>query len=492
MSKPSGTGLVRSVAGRIGNVTLAAADVAGVASAANPVFTGSVTLPNWATAGRPSPAVAGMVGWNTDLGRFDHCTVAGTPGTWKQFVRLDGDTMTGFLTVALAADPSKFGTLTPDASSNLAISTAGGQQAVVLNVASAVNYFSLQGNAAGGAPAIGTGGNDTNVALAFFTKGAGSIFFKTGSLIQAVVANTASAVDYLQLTGAAAAGTPQLSAQGNDTNINLALSPKGTGALMAHVPDSGTGGGNARGTNAVDWQTTRSAATQVASGANSTISGGTGNTASGLQTTVLGGSGNTATGNQAIAGGNAVGATGTWSVALGRLTLADGTAALATGFGARSHGLYGARVHGATAITTNGDAQMGDYSMSGRSTAGAAVRLTADGGAAGAANVANIPNATGWNGSLAVVARDQTTGGTYHWTFNRLAMSRNANAASTVISASTVDFVSLGTQTGTPASGSLAISADTTNGGLNLTFTPVSGNTNTWDVYAALSTAEVQ
>ena len=405
---------------------------------------------------------------------------------------LGGGTLTGALTIALSSDVTKFATLATDSSSNLNITTAGGQQAQVLNVANAVNYFNMQGNAAGGAPAIGTGGSDTNVALAFFTKGAGSIFFKTGSLIQAVVANTASAVDYLQLTGAAAAGTPQLSAQGNDTNINLALSPKGTGALMAHVPDSGTGGGNARGTNAVDWQTTRSAATQVASGANATISGGTGNTSSGLQTTVLGGSGNTATGNQAIAGGNGVGATGTWSVALGRLTLADGGASLATGFGARSHGLYGARVHGAAAITTNGDAQMGDYSLSGRSTAGAAVRLTADGAAAGSANVANLPNATGWTGSLSVVARDQTTGGTYHWSYNRMSMNRNANAASTVISTSTVDFSNLGTQTGTPASSSLAVVADTTNGGLSLTFTPVATNTNTWDVYAVLSTAEVQ
>jgi hypothetical protein len=69
----------------------------------SPAFTTSVTLPSWTTAGRPSPATVGMIGWNTTLGRFDHCVVAGSPGTWKNFVRVDGDTMTGAL--ILSADP---------------------------------------------------------------------------------------------------------------------------------------------------------------------------------------------------------------------------------------------------------------------------------------------------------------------------------------------------------------------------------------------------
>lgn len=72
----------------------------GALPAANPAPTGSLTLPSWTTAGRPSPAAAGMVGWNTDLGRFDHCVAAGSPGTWKQFARLDGDTLAGTLTLS--------------------------------------------------------------------------------------------------------------------------------------------------------------------------------------------------------------------------------------------------------------------------------------------------------------------------------------------------------------------------------------------------------
>jgi len=53
-------------------------------------------------------------------------------------------------------------------------------------------------------------------------------------------------------------------------NMNLVLSPKGTGALIAGpMPDGTAIGGNARGANAIDIQTSRTAATQVASAADS-------------------------------------------------------------------------------------------------------------------------------------------------------------------------------------------------------------------------------
>jgi hypothetical protein len=124
---------VQSVAGRTGAVTLAVADISGALSAstaastyaplANPAFTGSLGLPSWTTAGRPSPATAGMIGWNTDLARFDHCVAAGSPGTWKNFARLDGDTLAGRLNLfsygeKIAAPSISAGTLTLDMSTS--------------------------------------------------------------------------------------------------------------------------------------------------------------------------------------------------------------------------------------------------------------------------------------------------------------------------------------------------------------------------------------
>ncbi len=381
-----GSSAVTSVAGRSGTVTLAVADVSGAAPLASPAFSGSITVPSWTTATRPSPATVGMIGWNTDLARYDHCVVSGTPGTWKQFVRVDGDTMTGTLTV----------------------------------------------NSAGG-------GNIARIAGA-----------------------TTGGVVFLGVDSGSA-----------DANVNVILgNPKGTGYISAQTADSTTAGGNARGSSAVDWQTVRTAATQVASGSSAVV---------------LGGANNTASGTQAIAGGSASVASGTFSVALGRGCTADGNSSLATGQSARAHGITGARVHAANNIATAGDAQLGDYVLLGRSTAGAAVRLTADGAAAGSANIANIPNNTAWAGTIMVAARDTSTGNCARWHIP-IGLGRQGTASTTTLASGTVEFFNIiGT---VAASGNLAASADTTNGGLNLTFTPA--NSNTWDIAAVIRAAEVQ
>jgi len=89
------------------------------------------------------------------------------------------------------------------------------------------------------------------------------------------------------------------------TNIDVALVPKGTGAILAQVPDSTITGGNKRGAGANDFQKTRTVATQVASGVNSVICGGVENTASNLRAIVGGGQANLASGSgSAIVGGN--------------------------------------------------------------------------------------------------------------------------------------------------------------------------------------------
>lgn len=55
-------------------------------------------MPVGTTAQQPS-ALDGMIRYNSTTARFEH----GTGGSWKNFVRLDGDTMTGALTVNLSS-----------------------------------------------------------------------------------------------------------------------------------------------------------------------------------------------------------------------------------------------------------------------------------------------------------------------------------------------------------------------------------------------------
>jgi hypothetical protein len=102
------------------------------------------------------------------------------------------------------------------------------------------------------------------------------------------------------------------------TDVDVVLSPKGAGALQAHVADGTAAGGNKRGQYAVDLQMQRWTNTAVASGVGSFIGGGHGNTASGFFAAVVGGNQNGAIGNYSFVGsGEDVQAQGQFSVAVG-------------------------------------------------------------------------------------------------------------------------------------------------------------------------------
>ena len=129
---------------------------------------------------------------------------------------------------------------------------------------------------------------------------------------------------YTATTTTAIYGTPTLSFSGVaglglQSDGSLYVSPAGTGALQAQATDSAVTGGNARGTNATDWQTSRTAATQVASGGSgSVIGGGAGNTASGSGSVVAGGSTNIASAQfSGVLSGQINTASGTRSIVCG-------------------------------------------------------------------------------------------------------------------------------------------------------------------------------
>lgn len=88
---------------------------------------------------------------------------------------------------------------------------------------------------------------------------------------------------------------------GTTANIDLALVPKGTGALVAAIPDGTGTGGNARGNNAVDLQMVRTLATRIASGAESVLIGGDNNLATNTAAVCIGGTTNGSSGVNSIA-----------------------------------------------------------------------------------------------------------------------------------------------------------------------------------------------
>jgi hypothetical protein len=110
-------------------------------------------------------------------------------------------------------------------------STAETNQMRVTHTASAVNYVQVTGAATGGRVTISSQGSDTNVPMIIGTKGSGSLNVRTdgSASTQFAVTHTSSAANYINVTGGAATNSPVISALGSDTNIDLTLTPKGTG-----------------------------------------------------------------------------------------------------------------------------------------------------------------------------------------------------------------------------------------------------------------------
>ena len=83
-----------------------------------------------------------------------------------------------------------------------------------------------------GSASINAVGSSSDVALLLNSKGTSNVCISTGNgtTPQFVVSHTASSVNWLQATGSAGT-TPTLSSQGADADINLILTPKGTGKV---------------------------------------------------------------------------------------------------------------------------------------------------------------------------------------------------------------------------------------------------------------------
>jgi hypothetical protein len=236
-----------------------------------------------------------------------------------------------------------------DADVNLRVVPKGAGYLYVRQDSTASTGILLQNRSSTGSPEMGirfiTGGFDLSdsryAEISSTGGGSNTLIFKTGNGTSPqeflrIAANgdmtlggsntapnfkifrSGSAVNYLQVTGSATGVAPVLSAQGSDTNIPLVVQPKGTGALQAQQTDSTATGGNARGTNAVDWQTVRSGATQVAANTGCVIGGGSGNTASSLYSGVASGLSNLSNNLVTIvAGGQSNTASGGYSAVLG-------------------------------------------------------------------------------------------------------------------------------------------------------------------------------
>ena len=273
---------------------------------------------------------------------------------------------------------------------------------------------------------------------------------------------------------------------------------------------SSTSSGNS--SISIGASTTASAASSTAIGRNSSNQGSQAVTGSGAM--ALGGSrasgadsfaaaiqdntssyGAKATG--AIAIGNRNQSTATSAVSVGDYNIASGslsqcfgdyceaTTTLSFAYGSQAKSaLYGKWAYASASFVAAGEAQLGTMVLRRATTNSTPTALTSNNSAQGATNQVILPNNSAYAFTGVVVARQQAAGGTASaaWKIEGL-IRREGSAGTTTLVASTVAAID-----NTPG-WTLALSADTTNGGLAITATGAAATNIRW--VATVQTSEV-
>jgi hypothetical protein len=230
----------------------------------------------------------------------------------------------------------------------------------------------------------------------------------------------------------------------------------------------------------------------TASGSNDAVVGGSSNTASGSSSVVLGGDNNLAAGtNSFVAGGVNNGATGSYSASVGGVNngvFGDSTIVLGGRYGS-TRSISGNFIASASVnpvASASGVQQTGLLVLGRQTTDATATRLTSNTGAASTTNQVILPNNSAYYVKGSIIATVTGGGNTKSWDFIAT-IKRGANAAATSI----VGTVTLNVQAADAGASSwiVAITADTTNGGLAVTVTGQAATTIRW--VAKLESTEV-
>lgn len=297
-----------------------------------------------------------------------------------------------------------------------------------------------------------------------------------------------------------------LTAVASTTNADVAIVPKGTGAILAAIPDNTTTGGNKRGANAVDLQTSRGAASQVASGLSS-FTAGYGNTASNNMSVSLGrsntssgpggsfsagdsnvssatssvalgasntssafasiavGAGNSSANNYAVGLGYFNTSSGVSSVCLGNVNTANSDYSFAYGSYAHTFSIIGRQSYASGRESTAGDAQVSKFVLHKRTTDATATTLTTNSSAASTNNQVILRNQSAYRFKGTIIGKESGSSNVAAWDIDGLIV-RTTSAATTSLVVGNVNLVS-----NIPGWGTPTLAADTTNGGLRVQVT---------------------
>ena len=276
-----------------------------------------------------------------------------------------------------------------------------------------------------------------------------------------------------------------LSVTGTDSHIDVALVPKGAGAILGNIPDGSSTSGNKRGTYAVDLQLRRLSGSAVASGDYSALIGGYHNTSSGNYSFIGGGYANTVSGAYSAAFGSSVTVSSDTSYAFGLHSLADSRSSFVLG------GEYASTrtIQGLVVIPASANPHGTDHNSRAlcqksilnvyeqTTDATPTVLRSNSANSASTTNQLTLKNNSAIAFKATCVAGVTGAGNTKVWEL-RGALKRGANAASTTLVGSVIKDV-IAYDSGA-AAWDLDITADTTNGAIKVEVTGQASTTIRW------------
>lgn len=311
--------------------------------------------------------------------------------------------------------------------------------------------------------AVAIGSNST--ASGQFAFAAGYISTASNTAATAVgVSSTASGTYSVAINGDAS--SQYSSSIGHNSGGNRAQAVTGSGAMAL-------GGSYASGTDSFAAAVANNTSSYGATGANSVAIGRTNKANTSYATTI---------------GGYLGVASAFYSTVLGgRSNSADGQYSVVSGYGASANGITGKRAHSPTLWVSPGGTQTGDLVIFSDTTNATATALTSTGTAASTTNQVILPNNSAYAFSGTIIARQQAAGGSDYAAWEvKGAIIRDANAASTSLGTYNINVLS---KTAGASAWDVALSADTTNGGLAVTVTGAAATNIRW--VATIQTSEV-